>query len=50
MGIIDWVLNRFGYVKMNTVSAGTIEKEFGVLPVASRKMEDNINLWWAIAD
>ena len=50
MGIIDWARNLFGFGKLNkeTTPAGTIEKEFGVRPAASRKMEDNINLWWAM--
>ncbi len=50
MGFIDWALAKFGYAKLNkeTVPAGTIEKEFGAYPAASRKMEDNINLWWAM--
>ena len=50
MGIIDWARNLFDFGKLNkeTMPAGTIEKEFGVRPAASRKMEDNINLWWAL--
>lgn len=50
MGLIDWARNLFGFGKLNqeTTPAGTIEKEFGVQPAASRKMEDNINLWWAL--
>lgn len=50
MGLIDWARNLFGFGKLNneTTPAGTIEKEFGVQPAASRKMEDNINLWWAM--
>lgn len=48
MGPIDWVMNKLGYTKLNreTIPAGTIEKEFGVQPAASRKMEDSVNLWW----
>ena len=47
MNFIDWALGKFGYAKLNkdAVSAGVVEKEFGVLPAASRKMEDNIALW-----
>ena len=50
MGLIDWARNLFGFGKLNqeTTPAGTIEKEFGVYPAFSRKMEDNINLWWAL--
>jgi len=50
MGLIDWARNLFGFGKLNkeTTPAGTIEKEFGVQPAASRKMEDNINLWWSM--
>ena len=50
MGLIDWARNLFGFGKLNkeTTPAGTIEKEFGVQPAASRKMENNINLWWAM--
>lgn len=48
MGFLDWARGLFGKVNKQTVPAGTIEKEFGVQPVASRKMEDNINLWYAM--
>lgn len=50
MEFIDWVRGLFGFGKLNrkTTPAGTIEKEFGVQPAASRQMEDNINLWWAM--
>lgn len=50
MGLIDWARNLFGFAKLNreTTPTGTIEKEFGAYPAASRKMEDNINLWWAM--
>lgn len=48
MGFLDWALNRFGYTKLKyeAVPAGTIEKEFGVLPAASRTMADDQRLWW----
>jgi len=50
MGIIDWARNLFGFGKLNSegTPAGTIEKEFNAYPAASRKMQDNINLWWAM--
>lgn len=50
MGFIDWARSLFGFGKLNreSIPAGTIEKEFGVQPAASREMEDNINLWWAM--
>ena len=50
MGLIGWARSLFGLGKLHkeTTPAGTIEKEFGVQPAASRKMEDNINLWWAM--
>ena len=50
MGIIDWALNKFGYAKLNkkATPAGVIEKEFGAYPSASRQMEDDINLWYAM--
>ena len=50
MGIIDWARNLFGFGKLNkeTTPAGTIEKEFHAYPAVSRKMQDNINLWWAL--
>ncbi|MCI8915637.1 MAG: hypothetical protein HFF26_03080 [Oscillospiraceae bacterium] len=50
MGFFDWALNKFGFGKLNreTTPAGTIEKEFGAHPAASRRMEDNVNLWWAM--
>lgn len=50
MGFWNWAKNIFGFgqQKINATSAGTIEKEFGVQPVASRLMEDNINLWWSM--
>lgn len=35
-------------VNRETMSAGTLEKEFGVQPVASRQMEDNQSLWYAM--
>lgn len=48
MGFFDWALNKFGFGKLNreATPAGTIEKEFGARPAASRRMEDNVNLWW----
>lgn len=47
MGFIDRLRGLFfGKVNRKTTPAGTIEKEFGVRPAASRQMEDNINLWW----
>lgn len=50
MGFIDWARNLFRFEKLNrkTTPAGTIEKEFGVHPAASRKMEDSVNLWYAM--
>lgn len=50
MGLIDWARNLFGFGKLNkeTTPAGTIEKEFGVQPAASRKMENNINLCYVV--
>lgn len=50
MGFIDRVRTFFGFGKLNseTTPAGTIEKEFDAYPAASRKMQDNINLWWAM--
>lgn len=50
MGLIDLARNLFGFGKLNrgTTPTGAIEKEFGVQPAASRKMEDNINLWWSL--
>lgn len=48
MGIIDFVLNKFGYIKKETAPAGKIEKEFGAYPVASERMEEKINLWYAM--
>lgn len=47
MGFIDRLRGLFfGKPNRKTTPAGTVEKEFGVRPVASRQMEDNINLWW----
>lgn len=50
MGIANWILNKFGYAKMDKkeTPAGIIEKEFGALPAASRDMEDNACLWYAM--
>lgn len=48
MSLFDWVRALFGKLNKETTPAGTIEKEFGVQPAASRKMEDNINLWWSL--
>lgn len=47
MGFIDRLRGLFfGKLNRKTTPAGTVEKEFGVRPAASRQMEDNINLWW----
>lgn len=50
MGFFDWARDLFGFGKSNreTIPAGTIEKEFGTYPAVSRKMEDNIALWWSM--
>lgn len=50
MGFFDWARDLFGFGKSNreTIPAGAIEKEFGTYPAASRKMEDNIALWWSM--
>lgn len=47
MGLLDWVRGLFRIPKQTT-PAGTIEQQFGVQPAASRLMEDNINLWYAM--
>lgn len=47
MGFIDRLRGLFfGKLNRKTTPAGTVEKEFGVRPAASRQMEDNIDLWW----
>lgn len=48
MSFLGWARALFGKLNKKTTPAGTIEKEFGAYPAASRKMEDNINLWWAM--
>lgn len=50
MGLIDWFKNIFGFGQKNNqnIPTGVIEKEFNALPAASREMEDNINLWYAM--
>lgn len=50
MGVFDRVLGLFGLQKLNkdTIPFRTIEKEFGAAPAASRVMQDNIDLWWAM--
>lgn len=50
MGILNGALNQFGYIKMNqeATPTGTIEKQFGVGPAASRKMRNSRALWWAM--
>lgn len=50
MGFIDWARDLFRSKKLNkkTTPAGTIEKEFGVQPAASRRMTDAIDLWYAM--
>lgn len=48
MGFFDWARSLFGKLNRRTTAAGTLEKEFGVQPAASREMEDNINLWWSM--
>lgn len=47
MGFIDRLRGLFfGKLNRKTTPAGTVEKEFGVRPAASRQMEGNISLWW----
>lgn len=49
MGFIERIRGLFfGKLNRKTTPAGTVEKEFGVRPAASRDMEDNINLWWSL--
>ncbi|AWY06888.1 MAG: portal protein [Caudoviricetes sp.] len=48
MVLFDWARALLGKLNRKTTPAGTIEKEFGVYPAASRKMEDNLNLWWSM--
>lgn len=48
MVFIDWVRNLFGKLNRKTTPAGTIEKEFGVYPAASYKMDQNLNLWYSM--
>lgn len=48
MFLFDWARALFGKLNRKTTPAGTIEKEFGVYPAASRQMEDSINIWWAM--
>lgn len=48
MSVIEWIKKLFGRGKLNreTTPTGAIEKEFGVYPAVSRKMDENINLWY----
>lgn len=57
MGLIDsaktflGILGSFfGFRQKNNqnIPTGVIEKEFNALPAASREMDDNINLWYAM--
>lgn len=48
MFIFDLARALFGKLNKKTTPAGTIEKEFGAYPAASRQMDDNLNLWWAM--
>ncbi len=48
MSFFSWARALFGKLDKKTTSSGAIEREFGVYPAASRKMEDNIDLWWAL--
>lgn len=48
MSFFDWLFSPFKKLNKKTTPAGTIEKEFNVYPAASRQMEDNISLWWAM--
>lgn len=51
MGLIETIQRFFGFGKVNRQAlsnSGTIEKAFGVYSVASREMDDNINLWYAM--
>lgn len=47
MGLLDWARGLFR-IQKQTTPAGTVEQHFGVQPSASRLMEDNINLWYAM--
>lgn len=49
MWVVDWIRKLFGgKLNRKTTPTGTIEKEFGVYPAVSRKMDENINLWYAL--
>lgn len=48
MSLFAWARALFGKLNRKTTPAGTIEREFSVHPAASRRMEDNMNLWWAM--
>lgn len=50
--LTEWAGMRFGnflgIFNQKTTPAGVIKKEFNAYPVASRQMEDNINLWYSM--
>lgn len=48
MGFIDWIRGLFGKLNKETVPSGVLEKEFGARPAASREMQDNAALWYAM--
>lgn len=57
MGLFDYaktfigiLRSFFGFGQKNNqnIPTGVIDKEFNALPAASREMEDNINLWYAM--
>lgn len=48
MGFLDWVRGMFGKLNKESIPTGLIEQEFNAMPAASRQMEDNISLWYAM--
>lgn len=48
MGFMDWARNAWVRRRRPDTPAGCIEKAFGVSPAASKSMEDNRALWWAM--
>lgn len=48
MGFLNWVFGLFGKLNKESIPTGLIEQEFNAMPAASRQMDDNISLWYAM--
>lgn len=46
--MFDWVKSLIGRIRNKLIPSGKIEQAFSTEPTASREMEQNINLWYAM--